>query len=44
VIRDNLRTAGNLRIKTVWVSPKEKRPAYVDVRVKSVLHLPRRLE
>lgn len=41
---ENLKTARNLGMKTVWVSRAEKRPAYVDVCVKSVLQLPRRLE
>lgn len=40
---ENLRTAKKLGMKTVWVSAAEKRPAYVDVCVKSVLQLPRRL-
>lgn len=37
----NLRTAKRLGMKTVWVTPALKRPAYVDVSVRSVLELPR---
>lgn len=37
----NLRTARRLGMKTVWVTPAVKRPAYVDVNVRSVLELPR---
>jgi pyrimidine 5''-nucleotidase len=37
----NLRTAKRLGMKTVWVTPAVKRPAYVDLNVRSVLELPR---
>jgi putative hydrolase of the HAD superfamily len=41
---ENLRTAKKLGMSTVWVSPHERRaPPFVDVRVSSVLQLPRRL-
>jgi len=38
----NLRTAKQLGMKTVLVSPAVQAPAYVDVLIKSVLELPRR--
>lgn len=38
----NLRTAKQLGMKTVLVSPKSQAPTYVDVLIKSVLELPRR--
>lgn len=38
---ENLRTAKALGMKTVWVSRGPHRPAYVDLRIKSVLDLPR---
>lgn len=41
---ENLRTARRLGMKTVWVSAASNRPAYVDVRVRSVLRLPDVLE
>jgi putative hydrolase of the HAD superfamily len=37
----NLRTARRLGMKTVWVSRARKSPPFVDVRVRSVLQLPR---
>ena len=37
----NLRTAKRLGMKTVWVTREQRRPACVDVRVCSVLALPR---
>jgi putative hydrolase of the HAD superfamily len=37
----NLRTAKQLGMKTVLVSPAVRAPAYVDVLIKSVLQLPR---
>ena len=39
----NLKTAKRLGMKTVWVSASTRRPPYVDVRVASVLDLPRHL-
>lgn len=36
---DNLRTAKRLGLTTVWVSQASGRPAYVDVKLKSILHL-----
>ena len=38
---ENLRTAKTLGMKTVWVSHAPRCPAYVDLRIKSVLDLPR---
>ena len=40
---DNLRAARRLGLRTVWVSPHGRCPAWVDVRVHSVMELPRRL-
>lgn len=37
----NLRTAKRLGMRTVWVSREEGRPAYVDVKIRDVLELPR---
>jgi len=37
----NLRTARRLGMKTVWVTSARKSPPFVDVRVRSVLQLPR---
>lgn len=39
----NLRTAGRLGMKTVWVTPGRANPAYVDVKVASLMRLPRML-
>ena len=39
----NLQTAKRLGMKTVWVSASTRRPPYVDLRVASVLALPKRL-
>jgi putative hydrolase of the HAD superfamily len=39
----NLRTAKNLGMKTVLISNKPRLPAYVDLRLQSVLDLPRHL-
>jgi len=39
----NLRTAKTLGMKTVWVANSIRLPAYVDLRIKSVLELPRHL-
>ena len=38
----NLKTAKRLGMKTVWVSADTRRPPYVDVRIASILDLPRR--
>ena len=40
---ENLRTARRLGMKTVLVSPKPAKPAWVDIKVRSVLELPRRI-
>jgi putative hydrolase of the HAD superfamily len=40
---ENLRTAKRLGMKTVWVSDLPRTPAYVDVRIRDVLELPRAL-
>ena len=39
----NLRTAGRLGMKTVWVSREGRAPGYVDVRIPSLSRLPRML-
>lgn len=39
---ENLRTARRLGMRTVLVSPKPAKPAWVDFKVRSVLELPRR--
>lgn len=39
----NLVTAKRLGMKTVWVSACTRRPPYADVKVSSVLELPKRL-
>ena len=36
---DNLRTAKRLGLTTVWISAAPGRPAFVDVKLKSVLQL-----
>ena len=38
---ENLRAAKRLGMSTVWVSPRAQRPRFVDLRVGSVLELPR---
>jgi putative hydrolase of the HAD superfamily len=38
---DNLRTAHRLGMSTVWVSPVRRRVSFVDLRVRSVVDLPR---
>jgi putative hydrolase of the HAD superfamily len=38
---DNLRAAKSLGMKTVWIAREARAPAWVDVRVASVLSLPR---
>lgn len=40
---ENLQTAKRLGMKTVWVSDAPRRPAYVDVKIRDVLELPRAL-
>jgi len=40
---ENLRTASRLGMKTVWVTRAVKMPDFVDVRVPSLMELPRRL-
>jgi putative hydrolase of the HAD superfamily len=40
---ENLKTARRLGMRTVWISREPRRPAWVDLRLKSVLELPRRL-
>ncbi len=40
---DNLKTAKRLGMKTVWVSACTRQPPYADVKVASVLDLPKRL-
>ncbi len=39
----NLHTAKRLGMKTVWVSSSTRLPAYVDVKIKNVMQLPRML-
>ena len=39
----NLKTAKRLGMRTVWISREARCPAWVDLRLKSVLELPRRL-
>ena len=39
----NLKTAKHLGMKTVWVSTSTRQPSYVDVRLTSILDLPRQL-
>lgn len=41
--RENLRPAKCLGMKTVWITREPRTPAYVDVRIASVLALPRLL-
>jgi len=38
---ENLRAAKRLRMKTVWISRETRAPAWVDIRLASVLLLPR---
>jgi putative hydrolase of the HAD superfamily len=40
---DNLRTAGRLGMKTVWITQARANPTYVDVKVASIMRLPRML-
>ena len=41
--RENLRSAKRLGMKTVWITREPRAPAYVDVKIASVLALPRLL-
>ncbi|HXU94112.1 MAG TPA: pyrimidine 5'-nucleotidase [Gallionella sp.] len=38
---ENLQAAKRLGMRTVWVTAETRKPAYVDVKVKSVMELPR---
>jgi putative hydrolase of the HAD superfamily len=38
---ENLQTAKRLGMRTVWVSGAARKPAYVDVKIRDVLELPR---
>ena len=40
---ENLKTAKRLGMRTIWISRAARCPAWVDLRLKSVLELPRRL-
>ena len=40
---DNLRTAGRLGMKTVWVTRAPRAPGYVDVKIANLAQLPRML-
>lgn len=40
---ENLQTAKRLGMRTVWVSNSQRHPAYVDVKIRSVMELPRAL-
>jgi putative hydrolase of the HAD superfamily len=40
---DNLRTAGRLGMKTVWVTRARRAPGYVDVKIAGLMQLPRML-
>lgn len=40
---DNLRTAKRLGMRTVWVDPTPRAPAWVDINVRHMLELPRRM-
>jgi putative hydrolase of the HAD superfamily len=40
-VLENLRTAHRLGMSTVWVSPVKRRVPFVDLRVRSVVELPR---
>ena len=40
---DNLRAAGRLGMKTVWVTRAERAPGHVDVKIAKLLQLPRML-
>ena len=38
---ENLQTAKRLGMRTVWVDATMRLPAYVDVKIRSVMELPR---
>ncbi len=40
---ENLQTAKQLGMRTVWVTAETRKPAYVDVKVRDVMELPRML-
>jgi len=40
----NLKIAKKLGMKTIWVSRSTKCPAFVDIKITSVLHIPRHLD
>jgi putative hydrolase of the HAD superfamily len=40
---ENLQAAKRLRLRTVWVDTTARSPAYVDVKIRSVMDLPRAL-
>jgi len=40
----NLRMAKTLGMTTVWISPLTRAPAFVDLRLRSVVELPRHLD
>jgi putative hydrolase of the HAD superfamily len=40
---DNLRTAKRLGMRTVWVDPTPRAPGWVDINVRHMLELPRRM-
>lgn len=40
---ENLKTAKRLGMRTIWISRAARCPAWVDLRIKSALELPRRL-
>ena len=40
---ENLQTAKRLGMKTVWVDATSRSPAYVDVKIRDVMELPRAL-
>ena len=40
---ENLKTAKRLGMRTVWISHEARCPAWIDLRLKSVIELPRRL-
>jgi putative hydrolase of the HAD superfamily len=38
---ENLQAAKRLGMRTVWVNPTQRAPAYVDVKIRTVMELPR---
>jgi putative hydrolase of the HAD superfamily len=38
---ENLRTAKRLGMRTVWVNATSRLPAYVDLKIRDVMKLPR---